>query len=82
MIDLLPKSRFRLAKLNMRQAKSSELFDAFLFVRETQRQTLFPHSVIKDEMWVKEMKRRASLIGGRVESKFSEILENSQKIHL
>ncbi len=82
MIDLLPKSRFRLAKLDIRQAKSSELFDAFLYVGETQRKTLFPHSVIKDEKWVKEMKRRASLVGGRLESKFTEVLENSQQIYL
>lgn len=79
MIDLLPKSRFRLAKLDIRQAKSSQLFDAFLYVGETHRNTEFPSSVIKDEKWVKEMKRRASLVGGRVERKFNEILENSQK---
>ncbi|PAJ75449.1 hypothetical protein CJF42_04740 [Pseudoalteromonas sp. NBT06-2] len=79
MIDLLPKSRFRLAKLDIRQAKTSQLFDAFLYVGETQRNTQFPHSVITDEKWVNEMKRRASLVGGRVESKFNEILENSLK---
>lgn len=81
MIDILPKSRYKLAEMGDMNAEVGLLFDAFLYVGKTERITLFPRSVMNDEVWVGEMQRRVDLIGGRVKDKFDDIRKQSAKAY-
>ncbi|WP_111979380.1 hypothetical protein [Algibacillus agarilyticus] len=76
-VDLLPKSKVRLSRMERLDAKASELSDAYLFVGQTERSTRFPPDVMADKAWIKEMQRRVAIVGGRVESAFESILEQS-----
>lgn len=78
MIDILPKARFKLAEMGEREAKVGDLFDAFLYLGESERSTLFPRSVMDDTAWMAEMQRRADLIGGKMQKRFNEIRRNSE----
>ncbi|TCI03696.1 hypothetical protein EZV61_09125 [Corallincola luteus] len=80
-IDLMPKARYRLGKIDSRNAPVSALFDAMLYVGPTQRRTLFPKAVIDERLWVDEMKRRVQLMGGPLESKFTQILAESEQFY-
>lgn len=72
-IDLLPKARYKLAAMDKMDAQVGELFDAFLYLGENQRTTVFPREVMADREWVHEMQRRVDLIGGKMQDRFNEI---------
>ncbi|PAW10576.1 hypothetical protein B6K85_10810 [Vibrio sp. V1B] len=72
-IDLLPKARYKLAAMDKMDAPVGELFDAFLYLGENARSTVFPREVMADREWVNEMQRRVDLIGGKMQDRFNEI---------
>ncbi len=78
-IDLLPKARYRLSAMDSMNAKVGELFDAFLYLGENQRSTLFPRDVMEDREWVNEMQRRVDIIGGNTQERFNKIRALSEE---
>ena len=77
-IDLLPKSRFKLADMGEMNAKTGDLFDAFLYVSENKRSEVFPKAMMEDKAWLDEMDRRLEIIGGKMQEKFVSIKEQSE----
>lgn len=78
-IDLLPKARYKLAAMDKMDAQVGELFDAFLYLGDNQRTTVFPRDVMADRDWVNEMQRRVDLIGGKMQDRFNEIRSQSDE---
>ncbi|WP_199449819.1 hypothetical protein [Vibrio harveyi] len=78
-IDLLPKARYKLAAMDDMDAQIGGLFDAFLYLGDNQRTTVFPRDVMEDREWVNEMQRRVDIIGGKTQDRFNEIRSLSDK---
>ncbi len=79
LIDFLPKARYKLAEMGKMDAQVGELFDAFLYLGENQRTMTLPRDVMADRAWVEEMQRRVDLIGGKMQTRFNELRELSEK---
>ncbi|WP_370978717.1 hypothetical protein [Agaribacterium sp. ZY112] len=80
-IDMLPKARIRLSRLDSRDLLLSDLIDAVLFVGQTQRKDVLPESVYQDKQWLEEMDRRINIIGGKMEGKYRAIIESSAALY-
>lgn len=78
LIDILPKARTRLGRINQRDASVQQLVDGLLYVGESENLTQFPKSMMQDQAWLQEMEARLNIVGGRAQSVFKEILDNSQ----
>ncbi|CAE6892515.1 hypothetical protein [Vibrio sp. B1FLJ16] len=81
LIDFLPKARYKLSEMDKMDAQVGELFDAFLYLGENQRTMTLPRDVIADRAWVEEMQRRVDIIGGKMQTRFNELRELSEKQH-
>ncbi len=79
LIDFLPKARYKLAEMDKMDAEVGELFDAFLYLGESERTMTFPRDVISDRVWVEEMQRRVDIIGGKMQEKFNELRTQSEE---
>ena len=77
--DIFPKARIKLSELNARNAKVNELFDGLLYLGTIQRNMTFPAPLLHDDEFIEVAKKRVALIGGRVESKFNDILAISKE---
>ena len=75
--DLMPKARIKLGKLHARDATTAQLFDGMLYLGNINRVMAFPNSVLQDKDWLKQMQYRVDMIGGRIKTKFDEILSTS-----
>lgn len=78
-IDLLPKARFKLNEMGDMHAQVGDFFDAFLYVGDNQRSSIFPRAVMSDRVWVAEMQRRVDMIGGKLQGKFNDIRKRSDE---
>jgi len=75
--DLMPKARIKLSKLHARDATTKQLFDGMLYLGDIKRVMAFPKKVLQDKSWLKTMQSRVDMIGGRIKTKFDEILSTS-----
>ncbi|MGB0836027.1 MAG: hypothetical protein ACPGR2_16060 [Psychrobium sp.] len=72
--DIMPKARFTLSKMDMSDANLQDLVDGFLYVGSNERSLKLPESISKDKLWKDEMQRRVKIIGGKLEDRFNQIL--------
>ena len=78
LIDILPKARIRLGRLEHKEDSVQQLVDGLLYVGKSERLSRFPDSIMQDKRWLAEMEARLTIVGGRPLSAFNEIIANSE----
>jgi len=73
----MPKAIIKLGKLHARNATTKQLFGGMLYLGDIKRVMAFPKRVLQDKSWLKTMQSRVGMIGGRIKTKFDEILSTS-----
>lgn len=77
LVDILPKARIRLGRLERKEDSVQKLIDGLLYVGPSERLNQFPESIMQDQAWLTEMEARLNMVGGRPLSAFKEIVSNS-----
>ncbi|GAB3481902.1 hypothetical protein [Marinomonas epiphytica] len=76
-VDYFAKAKPALMALQATDARAHELFDAMLYLGSIQPNYKLDSSVLEDSEFIRTASRRVDMIGGRVKSRFYEIVNQS-----